>query len=95
MSSDNKNTPEVLVTLFRDRPELLFAAGRILPRHDPDPGRKITTRPECLGSVTTAVMVVAPMTPIPGMVSSRLLASFERCCATIRFSIDPIVVCTA
>src|SRR5882757_5355197 len=48
MGSDNKNTPEVLVTLFRDRPELLFAAGRILPRHDPDPGRKITTRPECL-----------------------------------------------
>src|SRR6478735_10726259 len=30
--------------LFRDRPELLFATGRILPRHDPDPGRKITAR---------------------------------------------------
>jgi hypothetical protein len=29
------------------------------------------------------------------MVSSRLLASFERCCATIRFSSDPIIVCTA
>jgi hypothetical protein len=48
MGSDNKNTPEILVTLSRDRPELLFAAGRILPWHDPDPGRKITTRPECL-----------------------------------------------
>ena len=48
MGSDNQNTPEILVALFRDRPELRFAAGRILPRHDPDPGRKITTRPECL-----------------------------------------------
>src|SRR5258706_10650031 len=48
MGSDNKNSPEILVALFRDRPELLFATGRILPRHDPDPGRKITTRPECL-----------------------------------------------
>ena len=48
MGSDNQNAPEVLVALFRDRPELLFAAGRILPRHDPDPGRKITTRPKSL-----------------------------------------------
>src|SRR5260370_32424346 len=48
MGSDNKNSPEILVALFRDRPELPFATGRILPRHDPDPGRKITTRPECL-----------------------------------------------
>jgi hypothetical protein len=39
LSSDNDNAPEVLVALFRDRPELLFAAGRILPRHDSDPGR--------------------------------------------------------
>jgi hypothetical protein len=44
MSSDNESAPEVLVALFRDRPELLFAAGRILLRHDPDPGRKITAR---------------------------------------------------
>jgi hypothetical protein len=25
----------------------------------------------------------------------RWLASFERCCTMIRFSIDPIIVCTA
>ena len=47
------------------------------------------------GSVTVAAMAVAPITPIPGMVSSRLLASLDRCCAMIRFSIDPIIVCTA
>ena len=28
--------------------------------------------------------------PIPAMVSSLLLVSLERCCTTIRFSIDPI-----
>src|SRR5215475_11148158 len=47
------------------------------------------------GSATVAAIAVAPMTPMPGMVSSRLLASFERCCAMIRFSINPITVCTA
>jgi hypothetical protein len=31
--------------------------------------------------VTVAAIAVAPITPIPGMVSSRLLASFPRCCA--------------
>jgi hypothetical protein len=40
-------------------------------------------------------MAVAPMTPTPGMVSIRLLASLARCCAMIRFSIDMINVCTA
>ena len=30
--------------------------------------------------------------PIPGMLLSRLLASFERCSITIRLSIDPIIV---
>ena len=34
-------------------------------------------------------MAVAPTMPIPEMLLSRLLASSERCCATIRFSIDP------
>ena len=45
------------------------------------------------GSGTVAAIAVAPITPIPGMLSSRWLASFTRCCAMIRFSIDPINVC--
>jgi transposase len=55
------------------------------------------SRPDrkAFGSTTVAAMAVAPKTPIPGMVSSRLLVSFERCCTMIRFSIDPIIVCTA
>jgi hypothetical protein len=42
-----------------------------------------------------AAIAVAPMTPMPGMVSTRWLASFARCCVLIRFSIDPINICTA
>src|ERR1700693_4808043 len=44
MGSDHQNASQILVASFRDRPELLFAASRILPRYDPDPGRKVTTR---------------------------------------------------
>jgi hypothetical protein len=86
--SDHQNASQILVALFRDRPELLFATGRIFARHKSDPGRQITTRSEGL-------RIHAPITPMPGMVSSRLLISFERCWTMIRFSIDPIIVCTA
>jgi hypothetical protein len=43
----------------------------------------------------TPAIAVAPMMPIPGMVSSRLLAGFARCCILIRFSSDPISICSA
>src|ERR1700686_1296417 len=48
MGSDHQNASQISIALFRDRPELLLAAGRILPWHSPDPGRQIATRPECL-----------------------------------------------
>src|SRR5215468_7378885 len=41
-------------------------------------------------SGTVATMALAPMTPMLGMVSSRLLSAFLRCCARRRFSIAPI-----
>ena len=47
------------------------------------------------GSGTVAAIAAAPVIPIPGIVSSRWLASFDRCCTMIRFSIDPIIVCIA
>src|SRR3954465_1477443 len=37
---------QIAVTLFRDRPKLLFAPGRILSRYEPHPGGKITARPK-------------------------------------------------
>jgi hypothetical protein len=48
MCPDHKNTSQVAVTLLGDRSKLLFAAGRILSWNQPNPGGKITTRPERL-----------------------------------------------
>src|SRR6516165_9661376 len=48
MRSNDKNTPQVAVTLLRDRTKLVFAASRILSRDEPNPGGKITPRAECL-----------------------------------------------
>src|SRR3974390_2278092 len=48
MRPDHKNAPQVAVALFRDWAKLLFAPGRILSRDEPNPGGKITPRPECL-----------------------------------------------
>ena len=48
MSTDHQNAPQITVTLLGDRPELAFAAGRILAWHKPNPSRKIAPRPERL-----------------------------------------------
>src|SRR6516165_377900 len=95
MRSDHKNAPEVAIALLGDRSKLLFASGRILSRYEPNPGRKITTRAKGIWVRDVLTIALAPMMPIPGMLCSRLLASFARCCAMIRFSIDPISVCSA
>src|SRR5258705_7420235 len=44
--SNDENAPQVAISLLGDRSELLLAPGRILPRHQPDPGREIASRPE-------------------------------------------------
>jgi hypothetical protein len=56
----------------------------------PIQGAKSRPDRKTLGSIMVAAIAVAPMTPMPGMVSS-----FARCCVLIRFSIDPINICTA
>jgi hypothetical protein len=76
-------------------PEFLLATGQILSRHQPDRGHKIAS-----GSINARIYYGAAVAPgtydaDPGMVSTRWLASFARCCVLIRFSIDPINVCTA
>src|SRR3984885_13029466 len=42
--SDHQNSSQIAIAPFRDRPELLFAASRVFARHEPDPGREVTTR---------------------------------------------------
>src|SRR5262245_22647955 len=95
MCPDHKNTPQIAVALLGNRPKLLFAPGRILARDEPNPGGKIAPNRKAFGSVTVAAIALAPMMPIPGTLSSRLLASFARCCTVSRLSIEPIIVCSA
>jgi hypothetical protein len=63
-------------------PELLLAPGRILARHQPDPGREIASRPKHR-SAAVATIAVATRTPMPGMVSTRQLTSLARYWGTI------------
>ena len=42
--SDHQNAWQIAIAPFRDRPELLFAASGVFARHEPDPGREVTTR---------------------------------------------------
>jgi hypothetical protein len=95
MRADNKNAPHVAVTMLGDRTELLLALVESCRGTSPIQAAKSRPDRKAVGSATVAAIAVAPMTPMPGMVSSRLLAWFERCCALIRFSIDPINVCRA
>ena len=84
MRADDKNAPQVAVALLGDRPA--SACPRlILSRHQSDPSAKSRPDRKTVGSATVAAIALAPMTPMPGMVSSRLLASFERCCVLILF----------
>ena len=96
MGPDHENAPQISIALFRDRPELLLAAGRIL-HAAPTRSRPRSHGPSGIpsGPATVATMADAPTMPIPGIDLSRLLASFERCSTMIRLSIDPIIVCTA
>ena len=93
--SDHQNASQIAIAPFRDRPELLFAASGVFARTSPIQAAKSRPDPKTFGSGTVAAIAVAPITPIPGMVSNRWLASCERCCTMIRFSIDLIIVCTA
>ena len=44
----DKDAPQVAIPLLGDVTELLLASRRVLSRHQADPGRKITSRSECL-----------------------------------------------
>ena len=64
--SGHQNSSQIAIAPFRDRPELLFAASQVFARHEPDPGREVTTRSKIFGSGTVAAIAVAPIRLIRG-----------------------------
>src|SRR5262245_57826475 len=44
----NEKPPQVSIVLLGDAAELVLATGRVLPRHQPDPGSQATSRAERL-----------------------------------------------
>ena len=58
-----------------DPAEPLPAAGRVLARHEAEPGRELAPGAEAAGSATVAAMAVAISGPMPGTVASRRLTS--------------------
>ena len=82
MRADDKNAPQVAVALLGDRPKLLLAPVKSCRGTSPIQAAKSRPDRKTVGSATVAAIALAPMTPMPGIVSSRLLASFERCCVS-------------
>src|SRR5271155_509666 len=77
---------QIAIALFADAAKLVFASARVLLGHEADPGREVPPRSEALGSAMLATKAVANTGPTPGISSSRLLVSFDRCQAMIRRS---------
>src|SRR6516165_2935420 len=48
MRPDHKNAARVAIAPFGDWPKLPFTSGRLFSWDEPNPGGKITPRPECL-----------------------------------------------
>src|SRR5262245_61397416 len=87
---DDQHAPQVSIALLGDGSQPLLAAGRILARDDADPGREVTPRLEDRSIRNRGDNGTRARTPMPGMLSSRLLSAFLRCCARRRFSMAPI-----
>jgi hypothetical protein len=71
-------------TLGSGRP---LTGGPIVRSGAHDPGLFYSPRQGCAAVATIAI---APRTPMPGIVITRWLAWFERCCILIRLSIAPM-----
>src|SRR6516225_2687398 len=77
---------QITIALFADAAKPVFAPTRVLFRHQPDPGQKSRPERKALGSAMLATRAVASAGPTPGIASSRLLVSFDRCQAMMRRS---------
>ena len=84
VGSDHQNAPQIAISPFRDRPKLMFATGESSRGTIPIQAAKSRPNRKTFGSATAAAIALAPVTPMPGMLSSRRLTSLERCCTMIR-----------
>ena len=75
---------QIAIALLADANELVLGPARVLLRHQPDPGEKFRPDRNAFGSATLATRAWRSAGPMPGMASSRLLVSLERCQARIR-----------
>ena len=78
-----KQTAQIAIALFADTAELVLAAAGALLGDQADPGREVPPDRKAFGSATLATRAVANAGPTPGIASSRLLVSLERCQALI------------
>ena len=81
--ASREQAAQIAITLFADTAEPIFAAARVLLRHQPDPGREFRPDRKAFGSATLATRAVASAGPTPGISSSRLVVSLDRCQAMI------------
>ena len=79
--ADHEQPAQVAVALLGDRAQPLFASVEFCLGTSPI--QAANSRPDLKtpASGTVAAIAVAPITPMPGMVSRRRLASLERCCS--------------
>src|SRR5947207_12766980 len=77
---------QIASALFADAAELFFTPARVLLRYQPNPGREATPRAECLWISNARDQSGGQRRTTPGISSSRLLVSFDRCQAMIRRS---------
>ena len=79
----HEQTAQIAVTLLADTAEPVLASARVLFGTSPIQAEKLRPDRKTFGSATLATRAVANIGPTPGIASSRLLASLDRCQAMI------------
>jgi hypothetical protein len=74
---------QIAITLFADTAELVLAPLECCFGTSPIQAEKFRPDRKAFGSATLATRAVASAGPMPGISSSRLLASLDRCQAVI------------
>ena len=77
---------ELLRSAQRDPGEMPMASTDVTAFQLSPAEHQVQLRRAVTASATVATIAVAPITPMPGIASTRWLASLEQCCILIRFS---------